>query len=146
MNSRDIFSSYQCRIKEQEFLALKQGDMSILEYERRFHDLSLFASQFIATEQHMIDRLRDGLRQELRQGLIALRFESIRELIEAAQAVEACITEGHQGQTVLGKRKDIDVSSGRPPYFKRGKPQFRRKEGITVGTVQSSSIGTTGGQ
>jgi len=47
VNSRDIFSSYQCRIKEQEFLALKQGDMSILEYERRFHDLSLFASQFI---------------------------------------------------------------------------------------------------
>jgi hypothetical protein len=46
----------------------------------------------------------------------------------------------------LGKRKDIDVSSGRPPYFKRGKPQFRRKEGRTVGTVQSSSIGTTGGQ
>jgi len=46
-----FFSSYQCRIKEQEFLALKQGDMSVLEYERRFHNLSLFASQFIATEQ-----------------------------------------------------------------------------------------------
>jgi len=32
----------------------------------------------------MIDRLRDELRQELRQGLIALRFESPKELIEAA--------------------------------------------------------------
>jgi hypothetical protein len=56
-----FFSSYQCSINEQEFLAFKQGDMSVLEYERRFHDLSLFASQFIATKQHMIDRLRDEL-------------------------------------------------------------------------------------
>jgi hypothetical protein len=49
----------------------------------------------------------------------------------------------------LDKRKDVDVSSGRPSYFKRGKPQFsqfRRKEGIAVETVQSSSIGPTGGQ
>ena len=43
----------------------------------------------------MIDRLRDGLHQELRKGLIALWFESIRELIEATQALETCITEGH---------------------------------------------------
>jgi len=67
---------------------LKLGDISVLEYERRFHDLSLFASQFISTEQHMIDRLHDGLRQELRLGLIVLWFESTRELIEAAQALE----------------------------------------------------------
>jgi hypothetical protein len=45
----------------------------------------------------MIDRLRDGLCQELRQGLIALRFESTKELIEVAQALKPCIAEGHQG-------------------------------------------------
>jgi len=32
----------------------------------------------------MIERLRDGLRQELRQGLIALQFESARKFIEAS--------------------------------------------------------------
>jgi hypothetical protein len=30
-------------MKEQEFLALRQKDMTILEYEKRFHDLSMFA-------------------------------------------------------------------------------------------------------
>jgi hypothetical protein len=49
-------------VKEQEFLALRQGDMSVLEYERRFHDLSLFAPQYVPTEEHMIEKLRDGLR------------------------------------------------------------------------------------
>jgi hypothetical protein len=59
-------------MKKQEFLDLRQEGMTILEYERRFHDLSMFAPQFIPTEQYMIDRLRDGLRQDLRQGLITL--------------------------------------------------------------------------
>ena len=40
---------------------LRQGGMSVLEYKRRFHDLSLFASQFVSIEQHMMDRPRDGL-------------------------------------------------------------------------------------
>jgi hypothetical protein len=59
-------------VKEQEFSVLGQGVMSILDYERRFHDLSLFASPYIPTEEHMIEKLRDGLQQESMQGLIAL--------------------------------------------------------------------------
>ena len=46
---------YSCqhrKIKEQEFLALTQGDMTVLEYERRFQDLSIFASVYLPTEQH----------------------------------------------------------------------------------------------
>jgi hypothetical protein len=35
--------------------------MSVLEYERRFHDLSLFALRYVPTEEHMIKKLRDGL-------------------------------------------------------------------------------------
>ena len=55
------FFSYQCRVKKQEFLVLRQGDMSVLEYKMRFHDLFLFVSQFVSIEQHMMDRPRDGL-------------------------------------------------------------------------------------
>jgi hypothetical protein len=80
-------------VKEQEFLALRQGDMSVLEYKRRFHDLSLFTPHYVPTEEHMIEKLRDGLCQDSRQGLIALKLKSVRELIEAAQALEACIGE-----------------------------------------------------
>jgi hypothetical protein len=32
----------------------------------------------------MIEKSRDGFRQELKQGLIALQFRIVRELIEAA--------------------------------------------------------------
>jgi hypothetical protein len=108
-------------VKEQEFLALRQGDISVLEYERRFHDLSLFAPHYMPTEKHMIEKLRDGLRQDLRQGLIALRFKSVRELIEAAQALEACIGESQGGYQGISKKRDRDYFSGRPPLPKKGK-------------------------
>lgn len=62
-----FYSSYHRKIKEQEFLALKQGDMSVLDCERKFHDLSMFASHYTPSEQHRVERLRDGLRQDLRQ-------------------------------------------------------------------------------
>jgi hypothetical protein len=42
----------------------------------------------------MIEKLRDGFRQELKQRLIALQFKTVRELLEAAQALEACMEEG----------------------------------------------------
>ena len=69
--------------------------MSVLEYERKFHDLSLFALHYIPTEEHMIEKLRNGLRQELKQGLIVLRFKSVRELMEAAQAFTGEDPQGH---------------------------------------------------
>jgi hypothetical protein len=37
-------------MKEQEFLALIQEGITVLKYERRFHDLSMFAPQFIPTK------------------------------------------------------------------------------------------------
>jgi len=57
--------------------------MSVLEYERRFYDLSLFAPHYVPSEQHMIEKLRDDFRQELNQGLIVLQFKTVKELIEA---------------------------------------------------------------
>ena len=110
-----FYSKYHRKVKEQEFLALRQGDISVLEYERRFHDLSLFAPHYVPTEEHMIEKLRDGLRQDLRQGLIALRFKSVRELIEA------CIGESQGGYQGISKKRDRDYFSGRPPLLKKGK-------------------------
>ena len=53
------------------------------------------------------------------------------ELIEAAQTLEACIGEGHQGLYGLGKKRDINYSANRPPLLKKGKSgmfnQFKKK-------------------
>jgi len=46
-------------MKEYEFLALRQGDMSMLEYKRRFNDISMFAPHHVPPKQHMIEKFRD---------------------------------------------------------------------------------------
>ncbi|XP_061947386.1 uncharacterized protein LOC133670792 [Populus nigra] len=113
------YFKYHRKMKEHEFLALRQEGISVLEYERRFYDLSLFASHYVPSEQHMIEKLRNGFRQELKQGLIALQFKTVRELIEAAQALEACMEESQQSHGGTGKRKDMEFL-GRPPLPKKG--------------------------
>ena len=68
--------------------------MAVLEYERRFQDLSMFAPYIVSIEQHRIQKMRDGLRQDLKQALIPHRFETTRELIDAVEALETCMKEG----------------------------------------------------
>jgi hypothetical protein len=48
------------REKEQEFLDLRQGDLTILEYERRFQYLAAFPSTYLPTERHRVERFCDG--------------------------------------------------------------------------------------
>ena len=39
------------RAKEREFLSLKQGDMSVMEYAAKFNQLTCFAPYQVATEE-----------------------------------------------------------------------------------------------
>ena len=61
--------------------------MIVLEYERRFQDLSIFFTIYIPTEHHLVKWFRDGLRQELKITLIAMQFQSLLELVRATQGM-----------------------------------------------------------
>jgi len=63
----------------------------VLDYKRRFYNLSMFASHYTLCEQHRVERLRDELRQNLKQGLTAFKFETTKEFIEVAEALELCL-------------------------------------------------------
>jgi len=49
------------RMKEREFLSLKQGSLSIMEYATKFNELSRFAPHQVDTEERMIDHFEQGL-------------------------------------------------------------------------------------
>jgi hypothetical protein len=112
--------------KEQEFLDLRQGDLTVLEYERRFQDLAAFASTYLPTEHHRVERFRDGLRRELRMILIAMQFQSVRELVRATQGMERVIRDTlkpvvEQSQVIRAKRRDFEFLTRRPPLLKKEK-------------------------
>jgi len=67
----------------------------------------------------------------------------VRELIEAAKALEACIGESQGGHQGIGKKRDGDYFSGRPPLPKKGKSgvfeQYRKKGSLMLPPHQQSS-------
>ncbi|XP_052197297.1 uncharacterized protein LOC127804471 [Diospyros lotus] len=52
--------------KEAEFLMLKQCSMTLIEYERKFDELSHFSPALVDTEQKRVRRFEQGLRDDLR--------------------------------------------------------------------------------
>ena len=55
------------RAKEQEFLRLKQGEMSIIGCTEKFNDLSRLAPNQVATEEIRMDHFEQGLKGEVKQ-------------------------------------------------------------------------------
>jgi hypothetical protein len=107
-------------------LDLRQGDLTVLDYERRFQDLAAFASTYLPTERHRVERFCDGLRRELRMILIAMQFQSVQELVRAAQDMERVIKDTpklvvKQSQAMGAKRRDFEFLTRRPPVPKKGK-------------------------
>jgi len=142
------YSKYHRKMKEHEFLALKQKGISVLEYKRRFHDLSLFTPHYVPSEQHMIEKLRDGFREELKQGLIALQFKTVRKLIEAAHTLEDCMEEGQQSHGVHENERIWNFQASH--YFQRrvkadSSFNSRKKEGTSAISRQNINEKLGGG-
>ena len=64
------------KLKRQEFLALKQGGMSVSEYRDKFIQLSRYASADVATDGQKQDYFRLGLVAPIRYQLLVHRFDS----------------------------------------------------------------------
>ena len=84
---KKIFLDQYCpkdmrRRLEKEFLEIKQGSMTVSEYEKVFNEKAQFASKYIPTEEEKIDIFVEGLRYEIKD------FVTVREITSFAKAVE----------------------------------------------------------
>jgi hypothetical protein len=48
--------------RKNKIFRFEAGDLTVLEYERRFQNLSAFASTYLPLERYRVERFRDGLR------------------------------------------------------------------------------------
>ncbi|KAH9685255.1 Endonuclease [Citrus sinensis] len=108
-------------IKRSEFFRLVQGSLTVEEYEKKFLDLSRFATSVVGDERERCRRFEDGLRFEIRTTVTASRYTEFGEVVEAARRVEHSIAEGRRFHALKQKRSQSWAegdSSSRPP--KRG--------------------------
>ncbi|XP_070015988.1 uncharacterized protein [Nicotiana sylvestris] len=73
-----------CDAKKKEFLNLRQGSMSIAEYQQNFLRLSRYAKGIIDGERDKCRRFEEGLNGYIRKSVAILQLDNFSKLISAA--------------------------------------------------------------
>ena len=67
---RKFFPASARHAKAQEFLELKQGSMTILEYIAKFTELARFEDDYVATKMAKVRKFEDGLKLSIRGKIV----------------------------------------------------------------------------
>ena len=154
--------------KAQEFLELKQGTMTVMEYVARFTELARYADDYVATDLAKVRRFENGLKLSIRGKIVSLRLQDMDSMVGIALTIEREIEDargirdtsisgkrkGDQPSSSLGKRQRTSVSREpqiqdqpgpmtcfychQPRHMKRDCPQRQRSQGFEPVQVQSS--------
>ncbi|XP_047979050.1 uncharacterized protein LOC125220967 [Salvia hispanica] len=99
MYDKYIPKSYRKK-KEVEFYHLKQGRMSVTEYDRVFCEMSRYAPEQVDTDERMAEKFCAGLRHEIRMALASHGGLTYLESLSRALDIEAAMPTERSTQTV----------------------------------------------
>ena len=107
------FSDTARHAKAQEFLELKEGTMTMMEYVARFTDLALFADDYMATDMAKVRRFENGLKLSIRGRIVGLRLQDIDSMVGTSLTIEREIEDARSTRDagVSSKRKESQSSS-----------------------------------
>ena len=74
--------------KEREFQMLRQGGMTVVQYETRFRALERFAPDLVLTEGRRIEHFYEGLHHEIRMAYLDRKFTTFGDVVRAASEAE----------------------------------------------------------
>ena len=99
--------------KAQEFLELKQGAMTVMDYVARFTELARFADDYVAIDMAKVRRFENGLRLSIRARIVGLRLQDMDSMVRTALTIERDMEDARNTRdaSVSGKRKDSQSSS-----------------------------------
>ena len=99
--------------KAQEFLELKQGATTVMDYVARFIELTRFADDYVATDLAKVRRFKNGLKLSIRARIVGLRLRDMDSMVGTALTIEREIEDARSTRdaSVSSKRKDSKSSS-----------------------------------
>ena len=99
--------------KAQEFLELKQGAMTVMDYVARFTELARFVDDYVATDMAKVRRFKNGLKLSIRARIVGLRLQDMDSMVGAALTIEREIEDARSTRDAgaTSKRKDSQSSS-----------------------------------
>ena len=73
-------------VKAQEFLELKQGTMTVMDYVARFTELARFADDYVGHGK--VKRFENGLKLSIRGRIVGLRLRGMDSMVGMALTIE----------------------------------------------------------
>ena len=106
--------------KAQEFLKLKQGTMTVLEYIAKFTELARLADDYVATDMAKVRKFEDGLKWSIRGKLVGLLLQDMDLMVKTTMAIEREVDDAWsiQDAGLKDKRKE-----SQPSFYSSGKKQ-----------------------
>ena len=107
------FSNTARHAKAQEFLELKQGTMTMMDYVARFTELARFADDYVTTDMAKVRRFENGMKLSIRGRIVGLRLQDMDSMVGTALTIEREIEDAQStwDTGVSSKRKESQSSS-----------------------------------
>ena len=105
--------------KAQEFLELKQGKMTVMEYVAKFAELARFANDYMATDMAKVRKFEDGMKLSIRGKIVGFLLQDMDSMVRTTMAIEGEIDDTRSIQDV-GNSEKIKESQ---PSSSSGKKQ-----------------------
>ena len=74
--------------KAQEFLELKQGVMTVMDYVARFTELARFSDDYVATDMAKVRRFENGPKLSIRARIVGLRLQDMDSMVGTTLTIE----------------------------------------------------------
>ena len=74
--------------KAREFLELKQGSMTVLEYVAKFTELVCFEDDYGAIDKAKVRKFEDGLKLSIRGKIVGFLLQDMESMVRTAMAIE----------------------------------------------------------
>ena len=82
------FQAFARHAKAQEFLELKHGTMTVLEYVAKFTELARFAEDYVAIDMAKVRKFEDGLKLSIRGKIVGLLLQDLDSMVKTTMAIE----------------------------------------------------------
>ena len=114
-----------------EFLELRQGAMTVLEYVAKFIELARFANDYVATYMAKVRKFEDGLKLSIRGKIMGLLLQDMDSMVRTAMVIKREIDDvkSIQDAGVNGKRKENQCSSSSGKKHRISAPRGFQRQG-----------------
>ena len=132
--------------KWKQFPNLKQRNLSLVEYEKKFSHLSKYASELVLTEAFQCRRFEDGLHDSIKRYLApmtSLQQVDFYQLVQAAMKVERLETSSKERSQKKKFSRGASSSSGK---IARESPAQSKYSSAMRGRRQGSNVAPSTGR